>query len=152
MSERADWRGGKAWDQEGVSPVLATILTVAIAVVLAASVYLITIGLTKGNHTAPPPLGVTQNDDRDTLNVVYAPADNAQTPQWSELTAIVDGDPSCQIHDTTGNIVPSGSALAGGRVTPGQGLTVSGNPGAICNLVLTYAPGDMALGEWTFHT
>lgn len=151
MTERSSWNSGKAWDQEGVSPIIATILTVAIAVVLAAAVFFITTGLTKGNHTPPPTIGVRQDDNTDALRVVYAPATSAQTPQWDELVAIYDGSPSCLLMDPNGLPVASGATLSGGRVLPGEDLHMTGLPGSTCTLRLTYQPGDMVLGEWTFH-
>ena len=66
----------KAWKEEAVSPVIATILMVAITVVLSAVLYVMVISMGTSVDNAVPPLGLYQQKRNQTaisLLVSYAP-------------------------------------------------------------------------------
>ncbi len=61
-------KGAIRWDRAGVSPVIATILMVAITVVLAAVLYVMVSGLVTGPGTTPQPIGYRVSKTGDGSN------------------------------------------------------------------------------------
>jgi flagellin-like protein len=89
-------------DEEAVSPVIATILMVAITVVLAAVLYVMVSGLITGPGTTPQVMGVQVQQSGDGTNwvvsVISTPTGKAYTTtSW----AILRGDGSTNLTATT---------------------------------------------------
>jgi flagellin-like protein len=97
----------KTWairkDAEGVSPVIATILMVAITVVLAAVLYVMVLGF-GGTSTQTPTSSLTKSTVSSGVKLTFAPvsvdtqwdditlllSDGTNTVQWSPATASLD--------------------------------------------------------------
>ncbi|HUU07536.1 MAG TPA: type IV pilin N-terminal domain-containing protein, partial [Thermoplasmata archaeon] len=90
-------------DAEGVSPVIATILMVAITVVLAAVLYVMVLGF-GGTSTQTPTSSLTKSTVSSGVKLTFAPvsvdtqwddvtillSDGTNTVQWSPATASLD--------------------------------------------------------------
>ena len=79
-------------DEEGVSPVIATILMVAITVVLAAVLYIMVIGL--GGGSPPPPTGTLQPPQivgPDAVDIDFGRISGEQPPMNLEFVLELNG-------------------------------------------------------------
>ncbi len=82
----------KSWNKDGVSPVIATILMVAITVVLAAVLYVMVIGISSSGPRAEVPLGLNQ-----------------QAKNQTSVTILIStANPGSRIHDSTISITQDG--------------------------------------------
>ncbi|MGB2825540.1 MAG: archaellin/type IV pilin N-terminal domain-containing protein, partial [Thermoplasmata archaeon] len=113
----------KTWairkDAEGVSPVIATILMVAITVVLAAVLYVMVLGF-GGDTTTTPTSSLTKSSVSSGVKLTFAPvsvdtqwdditillSDGTNTVQWSPITASLD-------NTTTSKQIIAAQALTG---------------------------------------
>ncbi|MFQ5908334.1 MAG: archaellin/type IV pilin N-terminal domain-containing protein [Thermoplasmata archaeon] len=99
-------------DRKAVSPVIATILMVAITVVLAAVLYVMVSGLVSGPGSTPTAIGVTVSQTADGSNwqLVFADVPAGKTPAQISLVVFA-ADGSVLLTKTALN------ALSGGNET-----------------------------------
>ncbi|MEE9236800.1 MAG: archaellin/type IV pilin N-terminal domain-containing protein [Thermoplasmata archaeon] len=95
-------------DQKAVSPVIATILMVAITVVLAAVLYVMVSGLVQGPGSTPQPIGVSVTGDlAGGTQWKLAIASSPSTPLASEVMLVLidlNGNATSETLDLLGNI------------------------------------------------
>jgi flagellin-like protein len=86
-------------DAEGVSPVIATILMVAITVVLAAVLYVMVLGF-GGTSTQTPTSSLTKSTVTSGVKLTFAPV--SVDTQWSDITVLLsDGTNTVQWEPAT---------------------------------------------------
>ncbi|MEM3396262.1 MAG: type IV pilin N-terminal domain-containing protein [Thermoplasmata archaeon] len=132
----------KVWkNKKGVSPVIATILMVAITVVLAAVLYVMVMGMMSGPGTVSAPLGLYAkyvNGQTVTITVNSAPAN---APLNGTNVVIVNASSgllvsgAVTVYDAGGTSV--GSAAAGAAITSPTGRNWA--PGFTIRVVLSGA-------------
>ncbi|MCJ7489058.1 MAG: type IV pilin N-terminal domain-containing protein [Thermoplasmata archaeon] len=96
----------KTWairkDAEGVSPVIATILMVAITVVLAAVLYVMVLGF-GGDTTTTPTSSLTKSTVTSGVKLTFAPV--SVDTQWDDVTILLsDGTDTVQWTPATANL------------------------------------------------
>ncbi len=96
----------KTWairkDAEGVSPVIATILMVAITVVLAAVLYVMVLGF-GGDTTQTPTTSLTKDSVTAGQKLTFAPV--SVDTQWDDITILLsDGTDTVQWTPATANL------------------------------------------------
>ena len=83
-----------SWNREGVSPVIATILMVAITVVLAAVLYVMVMGISTSGPTAETPLGLNQQARNDTsVTILVSSANPGSRINGTNIAITQDGLP-----------------------------------------------------------
>lgn len=158
----------KKWNDKGVSPVIATILMVAITVVLAAVLYVMVIGF-QGSGTQTPSGTITKTEIQNTrTQKIYLGAFNPDT-LWTDLKIITSVNGASEItwtvnsHTTgtvnitstdTGNLL-SGKDLAGdNKISTGDYLSwtsLSGfTSGSTYKIQIIYVPSGSVVCEKTF--
>lgn len=116
----------KAWkrNEQGVSPVIATILMVAITVVLAAVLYVMVIGMTPPVIEGGTPLGLLQQGKNTTsVSILVADANTDAKVHGTEISLSHDNVPT----QITGAAIYDSSALKAAEYAPGSGWTYLGN-------------------------
>ena len=152
----------KKWTEEGVSPVIATILMVAITVVLAAVLYVMVMGI--GGKTENPPAGViakTESAGRG-AEKLYFGAFNPDT-KWDQCKFLVEnttigaaspttntfrlsysaGVVVCAPEGTTGYSMVGTDLAKDNRINTGDFVVISGlGTGCSYKLTVLYSTGD----------
>lgn len=82
----------KSRNDDGVSPVIATILMVAITVVLAAVLYVMVIGISTSGPTAETPLGLNQQARNQTTVTILISSANPGSRIYGTNIAITQDD------------------------------------------------------------
>jgi len=94
---------------DAVSPVIATILMVAITVVLAAVLYVMVMGMTGSNTNIQTPLGMTQQSKTTTnVTLLVSSAPNGAKVDGTTISYTHDGSPtaitSAKVYDASGSV------------------------------------------------
>ncbi len=159
-------------NEEAVSPVIATILMVAITVVLAAVLYVMVIGFGGGGQQAPPgtfkPFDVTSNQNVTITFDTFSPAPKPMdikvilTPSSATLTDIeytFSTAPSASdttMVATTGTAIYHDYSYAGNEVNAGDYIKVTGlTPNTSYTIKVFYHPSNSMCsltGITTFST
>lgn len=134
----------KTWairkDAEGVSPVIATILMVAITVVLAAVLYVMVLGF-GGTSTQTPTSSLTKSTVTSGVKMTFAPL-SVET-QWSDVTILLsDGTNTIQWTTTT-------TDLDDGTTTKAEFTVVAlGSINVYCNVTDLAGNGYVNQGDY----
>ena len=111
-------------DQEAVSPVIATILMVAITVVLAAVLYVMVSGLLSGPGAGPRSLGINKETSGDgskwELTITTAPSGLTTTGASATMLTVFKADGSTNL---TGTALGSLTYSSHGAIFSGDGDT-----------------------------
>ena len=159
-------------DAEAVSPVIATILMVAITVVLAAVLYVMVLGFNPGGGSTPS-LQITAKTSISNPNgYKFAMTGPTQTVTWTDFTVILQFGATSITCDNALQATLTGSDVMSQNLTTKSGFTVTaydlGGNGAIDNgdyftitgsftsgtaytVILLYEPtnGKMVDNSWT---
>ena len=160
----------KKWTEEGVSPVIATILMVAITVVLAAVLYVMVIGF-GGSGTQTPAGVITATSITDAKNQKFTFSQFNPDAKWADLKLLVDDGTTTwgfTMTHTAGTLnftlatgatptmFPSGSDLAGdNKVSAGDyiSIRINGNgftTGQTYKVQILYIPTGNKVCEKAF--
>ena len=143
-------------DARGVSPVIATILLVAITVVLAAVLYVMVSSLLNGASAPPPPIIFTDTSSSlpNTTRFQVSGVGPTTCPlDRFELHLLINGVP-----DTASAMVPVIAGTRGnltyedadGRVTIGDAVVVHTAPGRTYEILLLWKLGGISSDkQWT---
>ncbi len=127
---------------DAVSPVIATILMVAITVVLAAVLYVMVMGMT-GNQTITQPLGLNQQSKTSTtVNILISSAPDGATTDGATISYTHDGTPAgvtATLYNAAGTAVATytGGVFNDTTITLTSGMT----------LVITPTTGAVSAGD-----
>jgi flagellin-like protein len=130
----------KSWTKrkkEAVSPVIATILMVAITVVLAATLYFTTVGFSSGNRGYAPSITMTFQKDIEGDYSFTVAGVTKNDIKWSDILGVCD---------------PSGVVDLPGTTYVGAGdiVTISGlHAGTTYSITLKYTPSGSACYQRT---
>ncbi len=141
----------KAWSMkknaEAVSPVIATILMVAITVVLAAVLYVMVLGF-GGTGTTAPTTSLVKKTPAPSYGVKYEFVSPSKEVSWTDL--------SIQLNDGTNTVswAPTKEDLDGGTsVTWAGGAKTLGSLSVYCNITDLVGNGNVNGGDYfTFTT
>jgi len=114
----------KMWklNNKAVSPVIATILMVAITVVLAAVLYVMVMGFGSGGSDETPTGSLTYNNEGSGVYNVTISSISANDVLQSQVTWYVDG---AAVADDAANVVWVGGQDEGSPVIAGSSITVT---------------------------
>ena len=139
------WRIRK--DSEAVSPVIATILMVAITVVLAAVLYVMVLGF-GGTSTQPPTTSLSKKLPGPSYGVKYEFVNPSKTTSWDDITI--------QLSDGTNSIqwAPVKADLSGSStVIKAYAAKTLGTVSVWCNITDLIGNGNVNGGDaFTFTT
>ena len=147
----------KSWiirkDEKAVSPVIATILMVAITVVLAAVLYVMVTGLLTGGTTRPTVSLVPEVRDATTATVDVADAQPAETLANYRATLFVNNTNVEQINplanDATG-ILRFADRDGGGKLTGGDRFIINQVTPGNYELIIFWKDGSRVISRtWT---
>jgi flagellin-like protein len=139
--------------EEGVSPVIATILMVAMAVVLAAILYVMTISLATGPGASPPVIGMNRESNIDNYIWTIVAIEGGRTVLKTDVFVQLHNESSFNVL-TEPLLDVSGthgfnyfSATTGDSLGAGDVFTLSKDygPGTVLTLVNLGATGQYAL-------
>jgi len=135
----------KVWavrkDSEAVSPVIATILMVAITVVLAAVLYVMVLGF-GGTSTQAPTTSLSKKVPGPSYGVKYEFVSISKTTSWDDV--------SIQLSDGTNTAVwapVKASYATGAPVTHGEGAVALGSLTVWCNVTDLTGNGNVNGGD-----
>jgi flagellin-like protein len=136
---------------EGVSPVIAVILMVAITVVLAATVYVWVSGFGAQSGNPQKSIAITSSGTLSSANKTYTVASATSGMKWSDITLTINGATQSQyvVGSTACAAIPAAqpantyAACSGGNfvsatssvVSAGDTITVEGTAGATLRIL-----------------
>jgi flagellin-like protein len=134
-------------DSEAVSPVIATILMVAITVVLAAVLYVMVLGF-GGTSTQAPTTSLAKKVPGPTYGVKYEFVAISKDTSWDDISILLgDGTNSQVWHPVKANMTGTTT------VTKAQGSALLGSLRVWCNLTDLVGNGNVNGGDYfTFTT
>ena len=134
-------------DSEAVSPVIATILMVAITVVLAAVLYVMVLGF-GGTSTQAPTTALAKKVPGPSYGVKYEFVSISKDTSWDDISILLgDGTNSQVYHPAKSNM------STGNTVTKPMGSTSFGTIRIWCNLTDLTGNGNVNGGDYfTFTT
>ena len=142
-----------ARDEAGVSPVIATILMIAVTVVLAIAVYTIVQRLDKESARLPPQFQMRPDEPEDKLEVISS----SEEANWQRIEIrsnqpfrySLRGDPGVDLPADTWNALSASSLKMGG----GDDLELCAQSGTITNVIfeLRDSAEKQMMGTWTFQ-
>jgi flagellin-like protein len=138
-------------DSEAVSPVIATILMVAITVVLAAVLYVMVMGFTPGGGQTPT--GAFTSEDKLTAST-YKLTFGAVTPETKFIDCKFRIDPAGQAVQTytivsTASVTPVAAATVAGIVITDLGGDGKISVGDYVTITINTLPISANNGDWT---
>ena len=110
------WKTRK--DREGVSPVIATILMVAITVVLAAVLYVMVMGMSDGPPRIPQPLGLNDGGKTSTTLTLLISSASDRAKVEGTMFSFTQGNDITSIDNAT---LYGGDGLEAAWYTPSEG-------------------------------
>ncbi|MCJ2532836.1 MAG: type IV pilin [Candidatus Thermoplasmatota archaeon] len=136
----------KTWairkDAEGVSPVIATILMVAITVVLAAVLYVMVLGFGTDTTTTPTS-SITKTTVSSGVKLTFAPV--SVDTQWDDITILLsDGTNTIQWTPATANLDNTTTA----KELLGTGTGLLGSLAVYCNVTDLAGNGYVNQGDY----
>ena len=148
---------------DAVSPVIATILMVAITVVLAAVLYVMVMGMTHGPEQIQTPLGLNYQSKTSTaVNVMISSAPNGATTDGATIsyTPTSSGIPTTAtavLYNAAGTVVANyGVSTAGAfnttvTLTSGMTLVITPNGGVHSGDKITMSSSENTFGTSTVN-
>jgi flagellin-like protein len=134
-------------DSEAVSPVIATILMVAITVVLAAVLYVMVLGF-GGTSTQAPTTSLAKKVPGPSYGVKYEFVAISKDTSWDDISILLSDGTNSQVYH------PAKANMSGGiTVTKPMGSTTWGTVRIWCNLTDLVGNGNVNGGDYfTFTT
>lgn len=126
-------------EQEGVSPVIGTIMMVAIAIVLAAVLFVIVAQLGKGGHDSSPGMAISRDEQADRLDVTRIDRGIMRGEYDIRMTVAGDFNVDQPIQagedaapaQTFVRLAGASGAPANGPLNPGSYITFCAETGAV---------------------